>query len=46
MEKNAISVLRKKAAQMGATKVLITDKNTQSAYGEAPIVEMKGIAYK
>jgi hypothetical protein len=46
MEKNAILQLRKKAALMGATKVLVTDKNVQSAYGENPMVEMKGTAYK
>jgi hypothetical protein len=46
MEKNAIFQLRKKAAQMGATKVLVTEKNTETPYGENPLVEMKGIAYK
>jgi hypothetical protein len=46
MEKNAIFQLRKKAAQLGATKILITDKSVETPYGENPMVELKGIAYK
>jgi predicted HNH restriction endonuclease len=45
LERNAILYLQKKAARMGASKVLITNKDIQSAYGELPVVVLTGTAY-
>jgi len=46
VEKNAIFHLKKKAALMGATKVLVTEKNALGGYGETPTIQIKGIAYR
>ena len=45
LERNAILYLQKKAARMGASKVLITNKDIQAAYGELPVVVLTGTAY-
>lgn len=46
VEKNAIFHLKKKAAILGATKVLVTEKNAIGGYGESPAIQIKGIAYR
>lgn len=45
LEKNALIILRKKAANIGADLVLITNKQIHTAYGDLPSVEMEGVAY-
>ena len=45
LEKNALLTLRKKAAHMGATQIIVIDKNVQQAYGDLPYVELKARAY-
>lgn len=45
LEKNAKVTIQKKAVRMNATKVLITKKDLQQAYGELPVLEMEGKAY-
>lgn len=45
LEKNATFFIRKKAAKLGAKKVLIISTKFDSAYGDAPVVLIKGIAY-
>lgn len=45
LEKNALIILRKKAAHAGAELVLITYKKVHTAYGDLPSIEMEGIAY-
>lgn len=45
LEKNALIILRKKAANVGGELVLITNKQINKAYGDLPSIEMEGIAY-
>lgn len=45
LEKNALIILRKKAANMGADLILITSKQMHAAYGDLPSIEMEGVAY-
>lgn len=45
LERNAIIYLKKRAARMGAQKVLVTSNEIVSEYGELPSVTIKGVAY-
>lgn len=45
LEKNAIIILKRKAANLGAHYVLITNTTFHSGYGDLPLVEMEGVAY-
>jgi hypothetical protein len=45
LEKSASIILRKKAARMKASVVVVSEKNVQRDYGELPVIDMKGIAY-
>lgn len=45
LEKNAKVNLQRKAVKMNATKILVTNKYVEQAYGEIPSVEYEGIAY-
>jgi len=45
LEKNAYSILKKKASSMKATTVLITEKNINRTYGELPNITLKAVAY-
>lgn len=45
LERNAILVLRRKAAQVNADIVLITGKKSNVAFGEIPAITLYGIAY-
>ena len=45
LERTATIVLRRKAALVNANIVLITDKKTNVAFGEIPVVILYGIAY-
>lgn len=45
LERTAIIVLRRKAALVNASIVLITDKKTSVPFGEIPSVTLYGIAY-
>jgi hypothetical protein len=45
MEKNAHVILKKKAANIGATIVYISSKHINKTYGELPSIEMNGVAY-
>jgi hypothetical protein len=43
--KNAQIILRKKAANLNAPFVLLTNKNFHKAYGDPPSIELEGILY-
>lgn len=45
LERTATIILRRKAALVNATIVLITDKNVNVAFGEIPSVTLYGTAY-
>jgi hypothetical protein len=45
LEKNAQIILRKKAANLNAPFVLLTNKNFHKAYGDPPSIELEGILY-
>jgi hypothetical protein len=45
LEKNAVIILRKKAANLNAPVVLLVNKNFHKAYGDPPSVELEGILY-
>jgi hypothetical protein len=45
LEKNAQIILRKKAANLNAPVVLLTNKNFHKAYGDPPSIELEGILY-
>ncbi len=45
LEKNALIILRKKAANLGADLILITGKQLHTAYGDLPSIELEGVAY-
>lgn len=45
LEKNAYSILKKKASSMKATTVLIIEKNINRTYGELPNITVKAVAY-
>jgi len=45
LERSARVILRKKAAQLNANYILLTDKNIVVAFGENPSATLYGIAY-
>ncbi len=45
LERSAIIILKRKAALVNAPMVLVTDKKTHVAFGEAPSTTLMGIAY-
>ncbi|MBN2349321.1 MAG: hypothetical protein JXJ22_10810 [Bacteroidales bacterium] len=45
LEKNGMIIIRKKAANIEADYLLITNKNIHKAYGDLPFIELEGIAY-
>ncbi len=45
LEKNAYSILKKKASNLKAIAVLIVDKNISRMYGEMPNIKIKATAY-
>ena len=45
LERSAIIILKRKAALVNAPIVLVTDKKTHVAFGEAPSTTLMGIAY-
>jgi len=45
LERSARIVLRKKAAQLNANYILLTDKNIVVAFGENPSATLYGVAY-
>lgn len=45
LERSAIIILKRKAALVNAPVVLVTDKKTHVAFGEAPSTTLTGIAY-
>ena len=45
LEKNATIILRRKAAAIGGSMILITDKKSSRVYGELPKIEMKAKVY-
>ncbi len=46
LEKNALIILKKKAANAGGKYLLITNKIIHKAYGDLPSIEMYGKAYR
>ena len=45
LERNGISVMKRKAIRMGANLILIRDQSINRPYGEIPTIEIKGTAY-
>jgi len=45
IERSARVILRKKAAQLNANYILLTDKNIVVAFGENPSATLYGVAY-
>jgi hypothetical protein len=45
LEKNALIILKKRAARLGSNIVFVTDKKEYRAYGELPSIEITGTAY-
>ena len=45
LEKNVQIILRKKAANLNAPVVLLTNKNFHKAYGDPPSIELEGVLY-
>lgn len=45
LEKNALIILRKKAANLNAPFVLLINKNFHKGYGDPPSIELEGILY-
>ncbi len=46
MERSALVIVKKKAAQMDADIILITDKTVFRGYGEPPVMTIKATAYQ
>lgn len=45
LERSAQVILRKRAAQLNANYILLTDKSVDVAFGETPSVTLYGVAY-